>query len=226
MPNCVQPSDATVLLPERDYFAMYTGARYDYETRFEGNFSTIWWVVRKNPEMNGEASFTFPVEDGDFVDNDYWAGHAFSGRKGLLFAALGPDENFHLVADVAAAQATKWVLPEAKRVYTHLGFEDVVTPFSRYAACFKLEISESLLAMDGQVSRSTSYLYFAQGMGLVKVGFPDGEIVLKAFFRQADAAPPPPKRPTQEVGIDPDRQSLHASLAPNSARKPWWKFWK
>ncbi len=116
------------------------------------------------------------------------------------------------------------------RIYKHLGFEDVAAGGEFYSACLKIQLNDRFLSTtdhdyqnpeerSATFSDHTSYLYFAKGIGLVKIGYPDGEIILKAFHRNGGEAPPPPLRPSQEATV---QSEIRKKTAP---KKPWWKFW-
>lgn len=207
------------------FFPFFPGARYDYETRFDGDISNLWWTVREIPE-GASTAYSFPVEDSDYADNDYWGGHAFQVKQTCLYVSVAPGAPFELVADVSAGQGSQWDLPSAGRHYRHLGYEDVVVPAGRYANCFKLQMNEHLPSEDETPRLSTAYLYFAEDIGLVKVGFPDGEIVLKAYHMEAQAAPPPPRRPTQDsvIGAHPDGPRQSQASKPGKKKRRWWPW--
>jgi hypothetical protein len=229
---------------EEDYFPMYEDARYDYESRFGGDISTLWWKVKEEVETSRGKFFSFPIEGGDFNYNDYLGGDQFLSKGNRLYVPAWQqtegdinslsDENFQLIADANSTPGTVWFTyitgMESMRIYKHLGYEDVAAAGEFYSACLKLQLNDRLLytvAQDYQTKEGRnatftdhiSYLYFAKGVGLVKIGYPDGEIILKAFHRDGGAAPPPPLRPSQEATV---QSEMRKKTAP---KKPWWKLW-
>lgn len=229
---------------EEDFFPMYAGARYDYETRFGGDISTLWWKVRREVETSRGKFHSFPIEAGDFNYNDYLGGDEFLSAGNCLYVPAQhkddgaienlPDANFQMIANANSPQGTAWLthIPGLTnmQVYKHLGYEDVAAGGEFYSSCLKLQMNDLTLytsEMDYEqpderadtFKDHTSYLYFAQGIGLVKIGYPDGEIILKAFHRYEEDAPPPPLRPSQEASA---QSEMRKQAAP---KKPWWKIW-
>lgn len=215
------------LAHEGTYFPMQPGARYDYETRFEGHVSTHWWTVREVQLRDGTQAYSFPIEDGEYADNPDWGGYAFRSENGQLLTAITPESPLQCIAEVAAGQGSTWsTRPETNgnyRVYRHLGFEDVAAPAGRFPGCFKLQMDE---INSENAEPHTAYLYFARGFGLVKIGFPDGEMILSAFHPNSATAPPPPRRPTQDTTIGANPDGPLSVQAQGGRKKPWWKFWK
>ncbi|MEM0996842.1 MAG: hypothetical protein AAGN35_07175 [Bacteroidota bacterium] len=228
-----------VVDPESSFFPFYAGARYDYETRFEGTISSLWWTVHPEGEAAPGSWFSFPMGDSGSKLDHYLGGDAFCAVGEQLLVAVDFSENVppasgQRLVDAGAAPGTVWLThppgSETLRTYRHLGFEDVAAPGQLYAGCLKVQLNDYFLRAapsdyalpdhgKDTFTDHVSYLYFARGVGLVKIGFPDGEFILTGWHRDVDSAPPPPKRPTEGL------RERKAVPAPSVRKKPWWKFW-
>ncbi|MEM0996843.1 MAG: hypothetical protein AAGN35_07180 [Bacteroidota bacterium] len=248
------------------YFPMFAGARYDYEVRAEADRSPLWWPVQASGTSAHGTFYSFsPGGDEEFSYNDHLGGDDYLTRGNRWYAAAFawdqttleqlPDANFQLIADPEQAEGTVWAMyipgNDYFNLYRHRGFGDVEIDDRFYANCFKLQYNHRFLKYGKDDYRDydtrltnfsdrESLLYFAKGVGLVRVESAKRTIVLQEFYRDASTAPPPPEpqpvveplpaAPPEEAPapLSPasrEAPEVNPPTPPDAAKKPWWKFW-